>query len=171
MEINLNLAIVIISLLFLVFPTLSMIVFFNNKKVLKILGTLFFIIYLLGLATLVLSKVIVSKNIIKINFETDNKWFNIYFLWADFGKANILLNIVMLFPVSAFLFSQSYKNIFLKTIIICFIISVSIEFFQFVLPINRCTEIFDILLNILSGIMGYIYFKIVYIINKKVREK
>lgn len=171
MEVNLNLAIIIVGLLFLVFPTLAMIVFLKNKKVLKIIGIIFFIIYLLGLMVLVFSKVTIYNNIVRVFFEFDNKWFNIYFLWFDFGKINVILNLIMMFPVSAFLFSQNSKNIFIKTMIVSFIISVSIEFLQFALPIGRCTEIFDVVLNVLSGLIGYLYFKIVNLISNKIRVK
>ena len=171
MEINLTLAIIIVCLLFLVLPTIFMVVFFNKKRLLKVLGWIFFVVYIMSILVLVLGKVEIIGKKVFLTFLTQERWFKINFLWADFGKANIFLNLVMLFPVSAFLFSQEYKNVFLKTIIFSFCISLTIEFLQFVLPVNRCTEIFDICLNIFSGIIGYLFFECINIFIIKVIKK
>ena len=77
----------------------------------------------------------------------------------------------MFFPVAAFVISQTDKNMFLKTILISFVLSFIIEFLQFILPVYRTTEVFDIVTNTISGIIGFVYFYFVYFITKKVRNK
>ena len=77
----------------------------------------------------------------------------------------------MFFPVAAFVISQTDKNMFLKTILISFVLSFIIEFLQFILPVYRTTEVFDIVTNTISGIIGFVYFYFVYFITKKVRSK
>lgn len=170
MEINLILAIIILTSLFLIVPTFAIVVFFNNKKILKNLGIVFFVFYLVGLFVLVLGQVNLVGEKVTLYFYTDSKWFNIYFLWADFGKINILINLFMLFPVSGFVFSQTENKCLLKTILLSFLISLLIETTQFILPINRCTEVFDIVLNVCSGIIGYTYFCLLFKIIKKIKK-
>ena len=77
----------------------------------------------------------------------------------------------MLFPVSAFVFSQTDKKVFLKTVLTSFLVSLSIELFQFILPIHRCTELFDLITNTTSGVIGYIYFAFVYYLTRHIVNK
>ena len=73
----------------------------------------------------------------------------------------------MLFPIGAFVLSQTQKKTLLKTILTALLVSVIIEFLQFALPINRTTELFDIVLNTLSGVIGYAYFYLLLKVFKK----
>ena len=171
MQINLIFAFIMFLILFIVFPVLTMVIFFNNKKVLKIVGIIAFVLYCIMLSILVFGKVNIKNGYVYVNFSNSSTWFSSYFIWADFGKFNILYNLVMLFPVSAFVMSQTNKNVFLKTILISFLVSLTIETLQFVLPIARNTEIFDIVTNVASGIIGYLFFKPIYLLVKKLRQK
>lgn len=171
MQINLILAFIIFLILFIVFPVLTIVVFFNHKKVLKIIGITAFVLYCIMLSILVFGKVTINDGYVNIDFSNSSSWFSSYFTWADFGKANILYNLVMLFPISAFVMSQTDKNIFLKTVLISFIISLLIETLQFVLPVVRSTELFDIITNVISGIIGYLFFKPIYLLVKKLKRR
>ncbi len=167
MEINLILAIVLVFILFVILPSITIFICINNKHILKILGILYFVIYLLGLVILTFSKVVFTNKEIIITFITNNKWFSLNFLWANFSASNILLNLVMLFPVGAFIISLNTKKGFIKTIIVSFVISLIIEILQFILPVNRTTEVLDIVLNVISGIIGYAYFNFVFLFSKR----
>lgn len=171
MQINLTLSFIIFLILFVVFPVSMIVIFFKNKKVLKIVGIISFILYCALLSILVFGRVIIKENSVIVNFTNTSNWFSSYFAWADFGKANILYNLVMLFPVSAFVISQTQSKIFLKTTLISFLISVIIETLQFILPIVRSTEIFDIVMNVASGVIGYLFFKPIYLVVKKINNK
>jgi len=171
MQINLILAITMFIILFFVFPTLSIIIFFNKPKTLKVIAITSFVVYLMLLSVLVFGKVSITKQYVKIDFSNSASWFSLNFLWFNLGKDNIVYNIVMLFPVSAFVYGVFKDKIFLRTVLISFIISFCIEFFQFVLPVLRTTEVFDILANVLSGIIGFCYFSLIYYVSKKVYNK
>jgi glycopeptide antibiotics resistance protein len=171
MQINLLLAFILFIFLFFIFPTLMIIIFFNNKKVLKIAGLISFIVYCLLLSVLVFGKINLTKTFVTISFENTIPWFSLNFIWANFGKTNVIYNLIMLFPVAAFVISQTDKNIFLKTVLISFVLSFIIEFLQFILPVYRTTEVFDIVTNTISGIIGFAYFYFVYFIAKNLRSK
>ena len=171
MQINLLLAFILFIFLFFIFPTLMIIIFFNNKKVLKIAGLISFIVYCLLLSVLVFGKINLTKTFVTISFENTIPWFSLNFIWANFGKTNVMYNLIMLFPVAAFVFSQTTEKTFLKTILISFVLSFTIELLQFILPVYRTTEVFDVLTNTISGIIGYLYFYVIYLIAKKIKEK
>ena len=63
----------------------------------------------------------------------------------------------MMFPVGFLVYIFSKKHRFIKTILIALILSFVIEFYQFMLPISRTTELTDLLFNGLSGIISAIY--------------
>lgn len=171
MQINLSLVLILFTILFFIFPTLMIIIFFNKKRVLKIVGLVAFILYCLLLSVLVFGKISITKQYVIISFENTIPWFSLNFIWANFGKTNVIYNLIMLFPVAAFVISQTDKNIFLKTILISFVLSFIIEFLQFILPVYRTTEVFDIVTNTISGIIGFAYFYFIYFIAKKIRNK
>jgi len=69
----------------------------------------------------------------------------------------VLINLFMLFPIGFIVYVFSKDKPFLKTIIITLLVSLIIETLQFVLPIHRNTEILDIILNFLSGVISASY--------------
>ena len=171
MQINLMVAFTFFVFLFFIFPSLMIIIFFNNRKFLKIVGLVSFIIYCLILSVLVFGKINIEKTYIEITFTNKIPWFSLNFIWANFAKDNIIYNVVMLFPISAFVFTQTNEKIFLKSVLISFVLSFIIELLQFILPFYRTTEIFDIVMNVFSSIIGYLYFYIVRIVAKKIHAK
>ena len=162
MQVNIYFAFIVFLILYILFPILTLVIFFNDKRKLKIIGLISFIVF---------CRVRLTKEFLYIDFNNYSAWFSSYFIWADFGKLNILYNLVMLLPVSIFVMSQTEKNVLLKTILFSFLISITIETLQFILPITRNTELFDIVTNTASGILGYLLFKPIYIIVKKARQK
>lgn len=167
MEINLILAIVLFIIFVILLPSVAIFILINKKQLLKIFGIVFFILYLIVLGSLVFGDVSFKNGNLILKFTTNTKWFNMYFVWGSFTKSNLLLNIIMLFPVGAFVLALNTKHSFIKTIVFSFVISFTIEVLQFVLPIQRTTEVLDILLNTLSGILGYLYYFLIYKFAKK----
>lgn len=163
MEINLILAILLSIFFMVILPSIAIFIFINNKRLLKILGIVFFIVFLIILLILTLGNVKITYSSVILSFVTNNSWFSLDFAFANFNKQNILLNTFMLFPVGAFVISINTKHSFIKTILISLVISLIIETLQFVLPVDRTTEILDLILNTISGIIGYGYF---YLVNK-----
>ena len=112
MEINLILAIVLYIVLVVVLPSILVFVLINNKRLLKIFGIVFFILFLTVLSLLVFGSVVFKNGNIILSFSANAKWFSMLFLWGSFTKSNILLNLVMLFPVSLFVLSLITKHRF-----------------------------------------------------------
>ena len=139
MQVNIYFAFIVFLILYILFPILTLVIFFNDKKKLKIIGLISFIVFCLCLSVLVFGRVRLTKEFLYIDFNNYSAWFSSYFIWADFGKLNILYNLVMLLPVSIFVMSQTEKNVLLKTILFSFLISITIETLQFILPITRIT--------------------------------
>lgn len=162
MEINLIVAIILLIVFIVVLPSIAIFVFINNARILKILSIISFVLFLICLGFLVFGNVSFKNGNIVLTLQTNNKWFSMIFLWGSFSVTNILLNIFMLFPVGAFCLCNFKKHTFIKTLLISFVISVTIELLQFVLPVNRSTEILDVILNTLSGAIGYLYFYLVF---------
>lgn len=167
MEINLILAIVLYIVLVVVLPSILVFVLINNKRLLKIFGIVFFILFLTVLSLLVFGNVVFKNGNIILSFSANAKWFSMLFLWGSFTKSNILLNLVMLFPVSLFVLSLNTKHSFIKTTVISFVISVVVELLQFVLPIERTTEVLDIVLNTISGMLGFGFYYLVFKFAKR----
>ena len=117
LQVNLKIAFILLVFLFLIFPTLMLVVFFKHKKVLKILGIISFVLYCACMSLLVFGSVSISNGLATLTLKTNSSWFSLNFIWAEFGKTNVLYNLVMLFPVAAFVFSQTEKKTFLKTLL------------------------------------------------------
>ncbi|MBR1984616.1 MAG: VanZ family protein [Clostridia bacterium] len=170
MSINFKLALVLGMILFLVVPAIIIFCSYKNKKVLKILGIIYYIIYCIGLACLVFGKVVVKNGVATLNFDFSYPWFSLKFLWFGKGKTSLIYNLFMLIPVGAFVASQTTQKRFLKTALIPFCMSFIIELFQFILPISRYTEVFDLVINTISGIIGCLIFSVFAWLTKKIRK-
>jgi len=111
-----------------------------------------------------------GSSIAKLTFDFSKPWFSLKFLWYGTGETSLFYNLFMLIPVGAFVVTQTTKKRLLKTIIISFCLSFIIELFQFILPISRYTEIFDLITNTISGVIGCLIFSTVAWITKKIRK-
>lgn len=182
--INIVLAILILIFFFAGYPLIIIFALKNNLYALKIVSAISFFVYLLFISLLVFGEVSINGSVFTVQLKFDNEWFSLNFCVASFSSTNIIYNMVMMFPVSAFIigisktialdfngFKNQFKNIFFKTVVYCFLISFAIEIFQFVLPINRTTEVLDLFTNTLSGVLGCVFFCGAILIYKKVQEK
>ena len=184
MYINLKLAIVLIVFFFIFYPLIIIFCFRKNLKVLQIIAKLSFIFYLVLVSILVFGDVGVKNNLFFVRLIADVPWFTLDFCIASFSKSNILYNLIMMIPISAFVYANSnileinskdfvknQKIIILKTILVSFAISLFIEVFQFILPVSRTTELFDLVTNTFSGVLGYVFFFFLILIYKIIKEK
>lgn len=154
----------------------------NYQKTLRVCAYVCFVLYLIFLFLLVFGQVEISGGYIVVTLVKNADWFSLNFSIANMGKTNLLYNLVMMFPVSAFVFATQgnragkdrlnyYLRVFLKTILVSFLISLFIEFFQFVLPVRRTTELFDLVTNTFSGALGFCYFCPLVLVCCKLRQK
>ena len=183
-SINLKVGIGLIIFFFVFYPLLVLFLCKNSKKLLKIISIISFVCYIFLLSILVFGNITIENDIFKVNLKTNAPWLSLNFCVASFSTSNILYNLIMMFPIPAFIFANSNylfsnsksfinksKNIFLKSTIISFIISLLIELLQFILPVFRTTEILDLVLNSLSGVLGFFFFFFSILIYKKAKEK
>lgn len=148
---------------------------FKNKKIINIsseLVVLLFGIYIIKIISLVWfpiliqfgSNIIVRSPIIWLN--PINSWIHIIKNNDIYGILyNIVGNLVLLFPLPIFLiyFYKKKVDSLLKMLIICFLVSLGIESFQYIESIlisgvGRFIETNDIILNTTGGVLGYIFY-------------
>lgn len=160
MIINIYLCGVIFFVLAIVLPTAIYLLLKDHEKLLKILTIILFVIYLGLLFVGTTANVGITYPNATINFDFSKPWLSMHFIAFGFGKVNILINLILFIPLGYVVFTFSKKHAFAKTIIIAFLMSVTIELYQWILPIWRNTEIFDVILNTFSGLISasYCYF-------------
>ena len=152
------LAFALAFLFMVVLPTIFVFALKNKPNILKPIISVMFAIYLCLLFVGTMTWFGKSGDTITLTFDFSTvSWFSSYFLWGSFGKLNILINISMFFPIGFVVFTFAKKHPFLKTILLAFGISLAIELLQFILPIYRNTEIFDLFLNTMSGLISATY--------------
>ncbi len=132
---------------------------------------LFYILYLLLYSLLlffgVLLEVKIYNHIITFSLTITEAWFDKNISLAFFDPLSILINLFLLFPYGVIIPKLTYKRQLIKVIITCIVVSIYIEFLQFSLPIKRSCELLDILNNLISGILGYLY----YLLLRKIRYR
>lgn len=131
------------------------IIFFAKKRIYHIS---YIILYLIILLILVLLDVTIFNNKIHISFTITNKWFNNKLSLAYFDFTSILINLFLLFPLGCIIPCLTRKKILIKILLFSLFASIYIELLQFSLPINRSSELLDVLNNLISGILGYLYY-------------
>ncbi len=171
MTISLALSIVFLVVFFLILPTALILLCFYKKKALKIVCAFFFLLYFVFIMILVLGQINISKTSVTVSLKPNAQWFSLRFLVGSFEIKNILYNLAMMFPISFFVFCFASKKVFIKTIVLSFCFSLFIEFCQFVLPFARYTELLDLVLNTISGVLGYLYFYCVVCVFYKLQNK
>lgn len=161
MKINLILCAVLFFALAVVFPTAMFLLLKRKQKLLKRLTVVLFFVYLCLLFVGTTATVGIENLDAVIGFDFSNDWFSLSFVAFGLGKLNIILNLFLLFPVGYVVFLFSKKHRVLKTILVAFFMSLIIETYQWILPINRNTEIFDVILNTASGLISAMYCKLI----------
>lgn len=160
MKINFYVAVVVMFVLMVIVPPIILFGFKKKPKVIKIftivLSAIYFVLLIIGTT----AKVYLSGTDVVISYPNSAEWFSMRFAVLNGGKVNILINLALLFPLGFIVYVFSDKNNFLKTIILAFLVSFIIELYQFVLPINRSTELADLLFNTISGLISATYCQI-----------
>lgn len=89
---------------------------------------------------------------------------------GDFIR-QVVLNVIMTIPFG-FLFPLTKKgdSKFLKTILYCFFLSLSIEILQPLINGFRSSDITDIITNVIGGVIGYVMFLIFRPVTTKVLD-
>lgn len=151
MEINLYVLACLFFFGLFVLPFSAMIIFKNKRTVLKIIMSIFLVIYLSSIFVGTTAEITTKKTSMIIDYNFSAGWFSMSFLWAGSTITNFFINIIMMFPMGLFVFSFCKEHLVLKTILFSFILSFIIETYQFILPVARNTEILDLVLNTLSG--------------------
>lgn len=87
---------------------------------------------------------------------------------GDFIR-QVVLNVVMMIPFG-FLYplTQHKKRVFLKTILFTFLFSLCIELLQPLINGLRSSDITDLITNTIGGIMGYVFYVLLWPITSKV---
>lgn len=133
---------------------------FKNNKIKNILTIVFFCLYLVVLFCGVFGKLSIDEKVVKIDFEFTEQWCAKAIRWSptNIGKFDLIINLVMLFPVGMLIyyFSRSKKWWVKLLFLIGFglLTGVLIETFQFILPISRSVQLSDALLNMTSTFIG-----------------
>lgn len=160
MEINIYLASLTMFFLMVIVPPVVLFFFKNKPKTIKIITIILGIVYAVLLIIGTTAKVYMNGANVVISYPNSDKWFSLHFAIFNTGKANILVNLALLFPVGLIVSVFSKNRRFVKTILISLVISILIELFQFILPIHRTTELADVILNTLSGLLSALYCKL-----------
>ena len=160
MTINLFILIFICFIFLILTPIIILFYTRNNFKNRKIFMFIFSCFYFFVLIAGTICTIENQFPNLIFNFDFNNNWFLLKFLLFNFGISNILINIGMLIPIGFIVYSFSKNNNFLKIILLSIFISIFIELYQWVLPINRDTEIGDLIMNSFSGLISAIFCKI-----------
>ena len=127
----------------------------KGKKINKIASVVGFVLYagLTALLTLTESSVDFYKTV--INFTASSKWLSKVFSMSFYNNTfHTIENLAMLMPLGAMTMQNQKakgKNFsILKGLGVGFLAGLSIESLQFILPVNREPDVFDIMMNTLS---------------------
>lgn len=144
------------------------------KKILCVMSTVIFIIYLLILCYLLFfdpkyGRVIGEKNYNLVPFKTIKNYI-IYrkYVTNEIFNNNIYGNIIAFVPMGFFV-SVIFSNLrgIIKIIFTTFIASSIVEIIQYKFSVGNF-DVDDIILNTIGGLIGYIIYRILNIITKKV---
>lgn len=137
----------------------------SNKATIRCLSLVMFVLYLLYLLYLTIfdrnyGRDVINRNINIVPFRTI-----IRFLYRSYDLKVILINIVgniAAFVPMGFLLPISFSKLngLLRVLLVVLLATLSIEIYQYIKGVG-VSDIDDVLLNVLGGIMGYFIMKIV----------
>ena len=166
MKLNIYFLFGALGIVFIIVPLVLSKLLKSTGWLLKLSMALILVDYLFVLALLTLLNVKFSYPSLIISWENTGSWFSMNFeVWGD-GLFNYISNLSMFLPLGIFVFNLRDKKRYRSTIIAAFVISTLIELLQFVLPTSRTTELADIVLGTLSGLISATFCKIFYSIKK-----
>lgn len=169
-KINTIFCLIFIMIFYFVFPL--QIFSISNEKLQRKIFLIYLISFFSFLTTGTIANIKISKVTISVSLNLKNikrKIFSTNF--HNLPLSDIIINSLMLFPVGTsfnFLHLKNKKfwtKIFL-TIIVGALIGTTIETIQFILPINRVSQISDVVFNITSTIFGCCFSEILIKNNK-----
>ena len=147
----------------------------KNEKAKKIVSIVLFGLYCIVLLVGVFGVISFSQGNVNIAFNFTNKWASKTINWGfNITKFDLIINLVMLFPVGMISYFLLQKKKMLIRIILLIVIGMLtglfIEACQFVLPIYRSVQLTDVLLNTASvfggGLLAMGYLSLI----KKIRK-
>ena len=165
MEINIYIAGIMMFVLMVLVPPIILFFLQKHPKTIKLVTIILTIIYAVLLIIGTTAKVYISGSNLVIRYPNSADWFSMHFAVFNKGKANILVNLALLFPVGPVVYVFSKSHSFLKTVLISFAVSLFIETYQFILPVFRTTELADLILNTISGALSALYCEILTKLN------
>ena len=130
----------------------------HHPKILSIISKVLLVLYTVAMFAFTLTSVTLG-NQISVMFQSNGNWFTKIFNGdLTTSQTDFFINIAMMYPVGYACSSlvkspKSIKKIS-ASIITALVLSFSIEFLQFALPINRFPSLIDIVLNTSSGAIG-----------------
>lgn len=122
---------------------------------------LYLSIYFLVLSLGVFFDITLTKESISFSLLLTKIWANNPISIAYFNSLSVLINLFLLFPLGFICPIVIKKCTIIKIIILGTVVSFTIEFLQFLLPIIRYPEVLDIINNTISVILGYMYYLLV----------
>lgn len=132
----------------------------KNEKVKNILTICFFCLYLGVLFCGVFGKLSIGEKVVKIDFDFGGQWCAKTIRWSptNIGTFDLVINLVMLFPVGMIIFYFVRKKKWWARLL-CLIgfgllTGLLIETCQFILPVPRSVQLSDALLNMTSAFVG-----------------
>lgn len=162
---------ILVGIFFFIIPPILYIFLSKHKKALYIIFSILFILYIIILLVGVFGSIQKNDDTTTISLIFDNSlWAKGNFAIASSSAFNILVNLVLLFPLGEYIAIICKKPI-LKTILISFACAFMIEFLQFLLPVSRTTELLDLILNTISGILGTLYILLIKYLSKLIQNK
>ena len=161
--INMTMPMIIVSVVVLILLRIIYLIKNKQKIVLyKDLTYLAFVIYLLSLFQIVTLQDAVS-------WSTNNfiplKEITRYNIGSDLFIKNVIGNILLFVPFGFFISYILKSKRWFEPFIITITCSITIEFVQ--LSIGRVFDVDDILLNLIGGIIGYLFYKLAKYISSK----
>ena len=172
LKIPTTIALIIAAVCVIVIPTILLLVIKSDKKI-KIITYIAISLFFAVLACGVLGKISIGKDVVSVSFDFSNSWADKTIDW-DFNidKIDLLLNIFMLIPVGAFsvVRLKNKKFSILFGFILGLVTGFVIESLQYILPVYRSVQLSDMILNGVSGLIGAIYFYLVYLLRQKIHK-
>ena len=144
-------------ILILILPTILVLTLKNRPNALKICVIFLMVAYFILLFIGTTFTFELRRGHVSISADFTKDWFSMRFLLYSFKPINLTINIALLFPIGFIVYYFSSEHKFLKTILFSLALSVFIEFYQFMLPIARTTELTDIFFNTLGGFLSALY--------------
>lgn len=162
------------AICYLVLPFLIWLLI-KNDKTKTIVSIVLFSLYCVVLFVGVFGVISFSQGNVNISFNFTNKWASKTINWGfNITKFDLIINLVMLFPVGMISYFLLQKKKMLTKIILLIVIGMLtgllIETCQFILPIYRSVQLTDVLLNSASvfggGLIAMGYLAIIKRIRK-----